>query len=206
MADKLKTAPTLEPVTAAELKTWLRDAPDADSVMNELIQAAREFFEHWTSIAVIQQTRLLTLDQWPGGTSRHNENMFDAIHRSNPVELPMGNLISVESIKTKNAAGDQATFAEASYIVDNQGQLGRIAPKAGFTWPAPGQNMSGIEIEYKAGFGAAASDVPASVKVEIKKLAAHYYENRETVGEMDLKQAPVGMQNLIRRMRVMPGI
>ena len=52
---------------------------------------------------------------------------------------------------------------------------------SGTALPAPGVAALGIEIQFTAGFGAAATDVPAPLRQAILLLVAHWYENREPV-------------------------
>ncbi len=47
--------------------------------------------------------------------------------------------------------------------------------------PAPGRPIKGAEIAFTAGYGPAASDVPAPVRQALLLLVAHWYEHREPI-------------------------
>jgi len=53
--------------------------------------------------------------------------------------------------------------------------------RTGVIWPQPGKAANGIEIDFTAGYGAAASDVPAPLRQAVLLLVAHWYENREPI-------------------------
>lgn len=208
MSDKLITAPTLEPVTAAELRSWLRDVPDDDATLNALISAARDFIERECNIAIMEQTRQLSLDAWP----MEHETMGDwegvregAFIQGQPreIELPRSPLLSVTSISVYPGSGAAQLVGIDQYYVDTNAEPGRIILNHGAAWPTPGRPGNGIEIIYIAG-AEAADDVPPALKIGIKQLAAHYYENREAVGEISLMQAPLSVRSIIRQFRVHP--
>lgn len=212
MADKLITPPASEPVTAAELRAWLRGVPDEDDVLEELIKAAREFVEQSTNRALMQQTRRFTMDRWPV----HHASMGDwdgvregAVAAATPkaIDLPIGPLISIDEVRTFADDGTPSIVPASIYFADTaRDDVGGIALNGGNSWPVPGRQVNGIEIDYVAGYGESASDVPSPLKLAIKQMAAHYYENREAVGEMSLSEAPKGAASIIKKYRVWPGI
>lgn len=55
---------------------------------------------------------------------------------------------------------------------------GRVKLRSGYNWPTH-RNFSSFWVEYTAGYGDAASDVPEPLKTGILQLIAHFYENRE---------------------------
>jgi uncharacterized phiE125 gp8 family phage protein len=50
--------------------------------------------------------------------------------------------------------------------------------RTGLIWPQPGQAANGIEIDFTAGYGDAAADVPAPMRQALLLLVAHWYEHR----------------------------
>jgi uncharacterized phiE125 gp8 family phage protein len=57
------TAPTSEPITRDEAKSFLRvDISDDDTLIDNLIQSAREFCEEYTGRTLINTTYKLSLD------------------------------------------------------------------------------------------------------------------------------------------------
>ena len=66
----------------------------------------------------------------------------------------------------------------ARYNVDiSENSPGRIKLRSGYVWPIH-RNFSSFIVEFKAGYGDAATDVPEALKETILQLIAHLYENR----------------------------
>jgi len=190
---KLKTAPTLEPVTLTELKNHCRivdvESPgEQDSELTLLLQAAREQYEAMTGRKLLKQTWQWYLDDFPA---------WDYI------ELPHAPLISVGSLKYTDSAGVVHTLSSSEYIVDAVSPVGRIVLKEGGVWPTVNLlEANAIEITFDVGFGTAASAVPAMDKIGVRWLAAHFYENREPVAPIKLEEVPIGLQALVRLRRM----
>ena len=137
-----------------------------DSLLAGLIQAAREYAEGYQNRALCTQTWELVLDDWP---------------RGDYVDIPLPPLQSVTDIKYKDNAGTETTWAATDYIVDTDSFVGRVALAYGCSWPNTIlYSVGGIRIRFVAGYGTAAY-VPQVVKQAILLLAAHWYENKETV-------------------------
>lgn len=210
MTDKLTIPPTTEPVSVAELRSWLRDVSDPDELLNELITAARETFERETGLAVISQGHRLMLDAWPvdhaamGDWDGVKEGAF--IQGSpRALELPVSPLISVTAITLYAADNTQTVYDAEKYYVDTHNEPGRITMGAGISFPVAGRASNGIQIDYVAGHDDA-DHVPAPIKLAIKQLAAHFYENREAVTEITLSNAPQSFIAAVRRYRIRPGV
>lgn len=158
-------APALEPVSLAEAKAHLRvDTASEDSFIASLITTSRLQVEAILGLALIQQSWTWRFDAWP----------------RKDVELPLRPIISVASIRTQNSDLSYITVAASNYILDPQGPPPRLVPvNAGFS--KPGIAALGVEIQFTAGFGPAATDVPAPLRQAILLLVAHWYENREPV-------------------------
>jgi uncharacterized phiE125 gp8 family phage protein len=158
-------APALEPVSIAEAKAHLRvDAATEDTFIASLITTSRLQVEAILGLALVQQSWTWRFDAWPSGG----------------VKLPLRPIIAVASVRTQNSDLSYTTVAASNYILDPQGPPPRLVPiNAGF--PKPGIAALGVEIQFTAGFGPAAGDVPAPLRQAILLLTAHWYENREPV-------------------------
>lgn len=166
---KLVTAPAVEPVTLAEVKTHLRmDTGDADALITSLITAAREWTENYTGRAFINQTWRMWLDNWP----LPNRDGISC------VILSRAPLLSVSSVKVYDEDDNSTTWSADNYFVDTAREPGRLALRTGAVWPTFERSANGIAIEYVAGYGSAASNVPETIKTAIKQLVAHWYEHR----------------------------
>lgn len=161
----LSVAPATEPITTAEAKAQARvDISDDDTYIDTLITAARVQAETYTQRAFIDQTWVYKIDEWPSGV----------------VQLPRAPLSSVTSIAYLDADGNSQTLSSSVYTVDTSSEPGRIYLADGQTWPTVQSVRHPITITYVAGYGSAASSVPAPIKAAIKVMVATWYENRES--------------------------
>lgn len=155
------TPPAAEPLTLEDAKAHLRITHDADDdVINALIRAARAMCESDTGLALITRGYSLYLDAW----------------EHDILSLPRPPLASVFAINVYDAEDNAAVFPATSYTVDTAAKPGRIAMTG--APPMPGRNLSGIEIEFTAGFGSGPEDVPQNLREGMKRLVAYLYMNR----------------------------
>lgn len=165
MSLDLIAGPAVEPVSVAEAKMHVRiDGTAEDGFISSLIITSRLHVEAALGLALVTQRWLWRFDQWPG---------------KGAVELPLRPVQSVDAVRIHPASGTAATVSPSSYTLDGAGNPARLMPKAAL--PGPGAAINGIEIEFTAGFGAAAADVPAPIRQAVLLLVAHWYENREPV-------------------------
>lgn len=154
-----------------------------DTLVADLITAAREYCEkignQW---ALCEQTWELILDTWPS----------DSI-----IEIPISPLKSITSIKYKDSAGVETTWADTNYIIDTESFKGRVALAYGINWPTETlYPINAIRIRFVAGYGTAA-DVPKTFKSAIKLHVGHFYANREATNEKELKEIPMAVNSLL---------
>lgn len=168
----IEDMPETERVSLEDAKAHLRINHDADDeVIAALIKTARQICEEYTGLALITRDCRLYLDQWPKHT----------------LSLPKPPLVNVAAVNVYDADGVPSEFPAAHYAVDTAGRPGRVEMTG--TPPWPGQALSGIEIEFSAGFGDSEDDVPSSLREGIKRLVAHLYMNRGDVGETAVRNA-----------------
>jgi len=155
-----------EPLTLDDVKAHLRlDGEDEDALLGSLITTSRSHIEVALGMALNTQKWRWQADCWP---------------KSGIVELITRPLQSVERIAVRDNSGADTVIAASDYVVDTSGQQGRIARRSG-RWPAPGAKLAGIEIDFWAGYGSDASDVPEAIRQALKLLVAHWYEVRNPV-------------------------
>lgn len=209
MADTLLEAPASEPISASALRAHLRDVPDADAVLTQLITDARQYVEEATGLAMISQKRRLVMDYWPL-EERGSDGLgwWDGVQEGaligsakRAVELPRAPLLSVEEVKTYDSANEASTFPETSYYLDTASKPGRLALTIGATWPVPTRPVAGVEIDYTAGWADAAS-VPGPLKRAILLISAHWYENRELVDYDGPSRIPMQADRILRKYRI----
>lgn len=180
----LLTGPAVEPLDLDDVKAHLRlDGSDEDALLASLIATSRSHIEAALGLALNTQVWRWQADCWPA---------------SGVVELMTRPLQVVNQVAVRNADGALHIIDPADYRVDVAG--GRVAPTA--RWPNPGVRLGGIEIEFAAGYGGAASDVPEPIRQALRLLVAHWYEVRNPVhiGSM-VSRVPDTVSELLRPYR-----
>jgi len=174
----LKTAPTVEPITLTETKSFLRvtsSAEDAD--ITALITAARNYAEDYQNRPLVTQTWELWLDDFPP-------------HDCMPIRLKAG-LQSVTSVKYYPDGGVETTFTSSNYIVDTADYVGKIVLNEDYQWPSEDlRAANGVYVEFICGYPIKdvglitedpAGNVPEMTKTAMKIWISYHYENREGI-------------------------
>ena len=162
MNSVLITPPATEPVTLAETKAHLRVEHSADdAVITTLISAARQWAEVYLRRALITQTWQLSLNSLP-----------------ERLELPKAPLQSITHVKTFDAADVASVVSASVYQADTATTPGALVLRTGAVWPDAGRNTNRYEVHYVAGYGTAASSVPAPIRQGLLQHIAALYENR----------------------------
>jgi uncharacterized phiE125 gp8 family phage protein len=173
--------PAVEPidrttVVASGLKLGDQELEDDEALLDLLIQASREDIEHKTGKSFITQTRQIKLDYFPN---------CDFIELTNgPVQE--------EGIEVTYFDADDAeqTLDPALYWVDTHSPIARIVIKN--SWPETKQRPNAVTVEYVAGYGDEASDVPAGLRSACLIGVGWLYENRDQPVPFDLVDALIG--------------
>jgi uncharacterized phiE125 gp8 family phage protein len=182
--------PAAEPLGLAEAKDYLRIAGDGeDGLVGSLIAGARARIEALAGVAMITRTLRVTLDWWPQG----------AVERRTVV-LPVRPADELVAVRVFNGSGEAQTVTSRFTLAP--GRSARLVWTDG-AFPWPGQRANGIEIDYTAGFGEEADDVAESLRLVVKRLAAHAYHarNMETLAG-PLPEDVAGLISPWRRVRL----
>jgi len=171
-----------------------------NGVVQGFILAAREYVETATKRKIAQQQWLLTVDEFPG---RQVDDYRPPTWRYGIFRLPFPPLISVDQVQyiDPGVTGGQpfalTTLSPTMWMFDNKTEPGRLAPAPFQVWPATNPlAFQAVQITFTCGF-MSADFVPASLKLAIKLLAAHFYENREETREQAISRIPLGLRALI---------
>jgi uncharacterized phiE125 gp8 family phage protein len=169
MGYRLITAPESLPVTLAEAKAQLRvDHTDEDALITRLVKAATAYLDGRTGIlgrCLVTQTWELTLDAFP----------------AEEIELPLGPVQSVTSVKYVDTAGVTQTVPEADYYLDNASISAWVMPQ--IEWPDTMEAANAVTVRYVAGTAPAA--VPDALRHAILVMVSAWYDKR-AAGDMPL--------------------
>jgi uncharacterized phiE125 gp8 family phage protein len=145
--------PAVEPISLADLKTAIRETTtDFDTELALLLTAGRRQVENDARIKLITQTVALKCDRWPVGS---------IIEIRQP---PVQSITSVQYIDEDEAT---QTLDSSKYYTDLTTTPPRIWLDENEYWPGTDDQPNGVTITYQAGYGDAASDVPAEAILAI---------------------------------------
>ena len=189
MSSILLIPPATEPVSLAEAKHYLRvEHADDDDLIAALIASARTHVEAQTRRALITQTWRHVRDTWP------------ADGRIAVLPAP---LQSLTAVRVYDEEGDAQAIDVQTFIVDTAPAPGVVSFPP-WSAPAPGRATAGIELDTVVGYGDAATDVPEPLRLAIRQLVAHWYENRGVVaGGGGAASLPAGVSELLAPYRVL---
>lgn len=193
-------APASEPVTASDLKLWLRSDPrdtSQDAVLTPLITAARTYCEKETGRQLCTATWKMTLDRFPigGSPAIWQQYSFGYWQQRLPqvalasqwwpdkaaIRVPKPPCQSVSSITYVDASGVTQTLSTSLWLLDTAQQQARITPSYGNIWPILRQQLAAVAVTFVAGYSADGTSVPAAFKLAIFTHVAGAFYNREGV-------------------------
>jgi uncharacterized phiE125 gp8 family phage protein len=153
------TPPAVEPVSTAEAKRHLRvESPAEDVVIASFIVAARGLVEAICGRALVSRRLIETRSGWP--TSPDGE-----------ISLAVAPLMAVHEVRSIAANG--VTSVLSGWAARSAIEPPRIVGLA----QQVGAERS-LAVEYTAGYGAAAGDVPAPLRHAVLLVTAALYEGR----------------------------
>jgi uncharacterized phiE125 gp8 family phage protein len=158
---------TVEPLTVAEAKAQVRSTQSAeDALVARYIKAMRQAAEDRLERTLLRTTWRAT---------------FDAF--SPALRLPNPRLISVESLKFLDRDGAWQTLDPRDYLVDIASEPGFIVPAYGKRWPETRCQINAVVVDYVAGYGAAATDIPEPIRLWIALAVGDACSIRTASGE-----------------------
>jgi uncharacterized phiE125 gp8 family phage protein len=143
--------------------------------------------EDITNRKLSTQTATLYLDEFP---------------TEDYIELPYYPLRSVPStgVTYTGSSGNTTTFGSTYWDTDIYNEPGRVVLTYGDEWPTDTLSQTNpVQIRFNCGYKS--TEVPAKLKLAVRLLAAHYYENREAsialYNSAGMTEIPLGIKNLL---------
>jgi len=164
MSLSVTSAPSVEPISTAEAKEWLRvDSADTsqDNVIAILVKGVRQKVEDYLRRALITQTFSFEMS---------GDDMRSYI------EIPRPPVQSITSLTTY----DEASGSETTTVVTSTNyQLTEktLLVERNDGWDINREDRAGTLV-YVAGYGDAGSDVPFDIRMAMLELLALRYERR----------------------------
>lgn len=195
MALRRITEPNENPVSRDEAKLHLRVTDDnEDTLIDALIVAATQEVEKILRRSLVSQQWRLSLDRFPSSTLHREASLQQRRReRRRPGHFSTGRnegrtlvldwptIITVDIVEYFDADEALQTLSAAKYDVDNENEPGRLVLKDEEFWPDTAILPNAVKVEYTAGYGASAVDVPQAIKQAILITIGHNFENRESV-------------------------
>ncbi|NNU16986.1 hypothetical protein HK107_11710 [Parvularcula sp. ZS-1/3] len=177
---ELITPPAVEPFSLTDLKSALRvDHSNEDDLLMRLGITARAFIERRLGHAIAAQTWRLTHPGQPSG----------------PLTLRPGKVSAVTDVSLRYGEGAYASTFDYTFCESRPATVTITAPSA-----AEDGAMTGVQVTFTAGRSDVSTTPPELIEA-ILSLAAHYYENREAVGEGRYVAMPLKVESLLSGLR-----
>jgi len=166
------TSATENAVTLESIKDQLRLTPGwthEDELLRGLRRSAERWVENKCGLKLLTQTWYSYYDAWP------ESDDYDEI------ELPYYPLQSVPSsgVYYTDSSGGSTTFSSTAWDADTATRPSRVVLDYNDDWPSVTlHNKNPIRVEAIYGY-TTAGNVPDDIKLAIRLLIAHWYENRE---------------------------
>ncbi|MCK5602297.1 head-tail connector protein [Candidatus Pacearchaeota archaeon] len=164
-------------VSLEDMKAYLKvDSSADDALITSMIITSQQLIERYIRRELLNKTFTMFLDFFPyykayGSTIEGNFNNYT-------IQVKRSKLNTLNSIQyfTDNVL----TTLDASlydFTVDNDYSRIYLLDRSAL-WPTTDERKQSVQIEFIAGYGDAASDVPEALKTAIKIIVAYMYENR----------------------------
>ena len=158
----LVSGPSIEPLTLAEAKNWVKVTDGADdALLQSLIVSARLAVEAATNRLLITQQWRLTLDAWP---------------LKGALPLPITPVRSISRVRVLDGGGVARDLSLSLFTLDASLDRARIV--LGSPLVAPGVASGGVSMDLVAGYGDAASAIPEPLRLAMRHIIAFWYANR----------------------------
>jgi uncharacterized phiE125 gp8 family phage protein len=149
--------------------------------VTQLIQAAREYAEHYTGRAFVQRTLELRVSSFTDARFREH---------AGGIALPFPPLISVSEVSFLDSGGAETIVADTVYDVDTASEPGVVYLAANQFWPySTFWYRDGVRITYLAGYAPTSSPVadylaehvPASLKIWMQQRVVTLYDQASSL-------------------------
>lgn len=143
-----------------------------DFLRDQVIPTAIAEYESDAGRQLITASLILTRDRFP----RYRRVLL----------LPKPPLQSVTSITYLDTSGDETEMDEDDYIVNIAKEPGEIQPVVGVAWPSTYNQSGAVVIEYVAGYGDEAVNIPSHVQHALLEKCRMLFERRDDAQALSL--------------------
>ena len=174
-------------VSLAEAKAHLRVEHDVDdALITALCTGVMQYLDGPTGIlgrALLTQTLGMRMDSLPSS--------FD---------IPYPPAQEIVSITYRDLALATQTVSSSLYELRIEHFSARVSLVGQAVWPDAAGILDSIDVRWTAGYGNAAA-VPEQIKIAMKLIIGHLYEQREEVSAEAMQRIPFGARALLDPLR-----
>jgi len=179
---KVLTAPTVQPVTLADVKlNAVIEHNDDDVLVDSYIEAATKYIEAMTELSLVRRKLRMYFNSF-----------------CDEFELTGGPVQVIDQIQYVDIDGVTQTVSASDYTYEAEENIVRTA--YGVTWPSSRYQSNAVWVDYWAGYYTQTSpessidlisDIPRPLRQAITMLASELYRNRESRNELQTFDNPV---------------
>ena len=173
----LKTAPAAPAVSVATAKAFCRvTGSDDDALFAMMVESATATAEFITQRALINQTWVLSLENWP---------------KNGEISLPKSPVSSLIAARYYNSSNQLQTVSTDDYYLYANDTEAIVCPGIDKSWPtALAARKNAIEIEFLCGYGASESSIPSPIRSWLLLRISTLNEFREEFMQGNLAKIP----------------
>jgi len=164
-----QSSPLAEPIDLSYAKSFLRvDGNEEDALIQELIKASRHQVENILGRTLVRRSFIYRGDV-PKGTC---------------LSLPRPPLLDVIRLSLISDDNTSADIPPDDYLTNTRREPGELRLRDGARWDDYLERPQTVEIEFDAGYGDSADDVPLPIKQAVVLLLAQSFEHRDNGEQM----------------------
>ncbi len=163
MAYTIVTPAAAEPISLADARVQCRASSADDAFLTLAIAGARAKCE-----GIIQRPLI----------NRTVRQAYDAFDPAG-LRFDLEPVVSISSVVYTPQTGSDVTLAPEAYQIVTSGPHALLLPAFGTEWPTPKENPGSVVVQYVAGFGATAADVPDDIRTWLLMVITFLYNQRE---------------------------
>lgn len=172
----LSTDAATEPLTLAEVKTFLRiTTTDYDDILTPLIKTARQLCEKITGRDMINKTWVTYLDNFSCGFYPNNFYPF-SYNSDYSIGLLKSKLQSITSLEYY-IDDVLTTFDATKYYITDEADYAAIYLKKNQSFPSIDDRRQAVKITFVSGYGVDAASVPEALKEGMKFHISALFDN-----------------------------
>ena len=181
---KIIVQPVIEPVQIADVKAQLgilTGDTASDAIIASRITEARQFIEWYTRRALNTQTLEIRMNSF-----------------CEYIELPSPPILSVVSVKYIDNNGVLQTVASSDYVLDDYPMVPFIRYAYGLSWPSPRDERNAVRVQYTAGYGPLATDVPQLLREALMLIIGHWMNfQQQSENGLLLSRIPYAVRDIL---------